>query len=74
VLETVPSKIGPKTVDFIIGKSWLNLCSCACIAGTKDSAVVKGKRHDAFIFPSKNINKNNIFRNKTNGNRKCKYV
>jgi hypothetical protein len=60
------AKADPQMVDCTMGeKSWLKLRLCACIAGTKTSAVVCQREntclHDAFIFPSKNINEITVF-------------
>jgi hypothetical protein len=55
VLNPVPCTTDPQMVDSIVGeKSWLNLCLCACLTGTKKSAVVFQRKkkflHNAFIF------------------------
>jgi hypothetical protein len=40
MMETVPLKPDPQMLGCIMEKSWLNLCLCVIIAGTKNVIVV----------------------------------
>jgi hypothetical protein len=66
VLDTAPCITEPQVVVSITGKkSWLNLCLCVCIAGTKNALFAsqrdKTSLHDVLTFLSKFVNKITVF-------------